>query len=79
MSSKHQNDEDRDIFKDLSIDDSKELMTKGSSSRTDKSKNTIDFKEVVDVLLKIEKCKGVNFKDVIKEILSEFFIKVIKN
>ena len=79
MSSKHQNDDSHDIFKDLSIDDSKELMTKGSSSRVDKSKNTIDFRDVVDVLLKIEKCKGVNFKDIIKEILSEFFIKVIKN
>ena len=34
---------------------------------------------IFNVLLKIEKCKGVNSKDAVKKILCDFFINVIEN
>ena len=39
--------------------------------------NSILFKDIVDVLLKVEQCKGENSKDAVKELLSNLFIKII--
>jgi len=39
--------------------------------------NSILFKDIVDVLLKVEQCKGENSKDAVKELLSTLFIKII--
>ena len=44
----------------------------------EKEKETsILFKDIVDVLLKVEQCKGENSKDAVKELLSNLFIKII--
>ena len=44
---------------------------------TKNKENSILFKEIVDVLLKVEQCKGENSKDAVKELLSNLFIKII--
>ena len=55
--------------------------SKGSISKdkTPRNKNTLEFRELIDLLLQIEKCKGVNSRDVVKELLSEFLVKIIEN
>ena len=46
----------------------------------EKEKETsILFKDIVDVLLKVEQCKGENSKDAVKELLSNLFIKIIND
>ena len=42
-------------------------------------KNSMPFGDLVDILLKIEKDIGVNSKNYVKDILSEFFVKIIDN
>ena len=41
--------------------------------------NSILFREIVDVLLKVETCKGENSKDTVKELLSNLFVNIINN
>ena len=41
--------------------------------------NSILFRDIVDVLLKVEQCKGENSKDAVKELLSNLFIKIIND
>ena len=55
--------------------------SKGSISKdkTPRNKNTLEFRELIDLLLQIEKCKGVNSRDVVKELLSEFLVKIIEH
>ena len=60
--------------KESSFSESKEFV---SSSHL--SKSSITFRELIDLLVKIEKYKGANAKDYLKEILSEFFIEIIEN
>ena len=55
--------------------DSKESM----KSKNTKKEESILFKEIVDVLLKVELCKGENSKDAVKELLSNLFINIINN
>lgn len=57
-STRHQNDEDIDMLKSLTLDESKDAMTK-ASSKADKNKNSMEFKDFIEVLLKIEKRKGL--------------------
>ena len=47
--------------------------------KIESNKDSILFRDVINVLLKVEKCKGVNSKDAVKEILCDFFINVIEN
>jgi DNA ligase-1 len=49
-----------------------------NDSEPEKNKNSILFREFVDVLLKIEKCKGLNSKDTVKETLCDFFIHIFE-
>ena len=64
------------LRKESSFSESKEFV---SSSHLSKSKSSITFRELIDLLVKIEKYKGANAKDCLKEILSEFFIEIIEN
>jgi len=57
----------------------KEISKQSTRKDYDKIKNSILFREIVDVLIKIEKCKGANSKDIVKEILSDLFITIIEN
>ena len=51
-----------------------------SSKKNKKNKNdSILFREIVDVLLKVEACKGENSKDAVKELLSNLFVNIIDN
>ena len=51
------------------------IKTQKTSSSETKS---ILFREIVDVLLKVENCKGENSKDAVKELLSNLFIEIIQ-
>ena len=62
--------------------ESKEQMNENiiTKDKTQKEKqkakgNSILFKEIVDVLLKVEQCKGENSKDAVKELLSNLFFQ----
>ena len=63
--------------------DTKEQISENiisKENKKDKEKNNEDsilFREIVDVLLKVEQCKGENSKDAVKELLSNLFIKII--
>ena len=74
---KRNGDDSEDIFKDLTLDESKETISKEKIGR---NKNTIEFREFIDFLLQVESCKGSsNSKEIMKELLSDFFIKIIQS
>ena len=66
---------------DLSQNNIKE--TKEPIKSTNKNSKTKDgsilFRDIVDVLLKVETCKGENSKDAVKELLSNLFVNIINN
>ena len=65
---------------DLSIKDQKEKKELIKSSQENNIKDSsIFFREIVDVLLKVETCKGENSKDAVKELLSNLFVNIINN
>ena len=49
------------------------------SSQKNKKEDSFLFREIVDVLLKVENCKGENSKDAVKELLSNLFVNIITN
>ena len=52
---------------------------KNKSTKEKEKRDSIFFREIVDVLLKVEQCKGENSKDAVKELLSNLFIKIIND
>ena len=50
-----------------------------SQQTPNNSENSILFRDIVDVLLKVETCKGENSKDAAKELLSNLFVNIINN
>ena len=79
-SQKRDNPPEDDIAKPLP--DKKEQINDNiiAKEKTTKEKeNSILFREIVDVLLKVEQCKGENSKDAVKELLSNLFIKIIND
>ena len=52
---------------------------KSSKQSKNNKENSILFKEIVDVLLKVEACKGENSKDQVKELLSNLFVNIVEN
>jgi len=52
---------------------------KNKSTKEKEKGDSIFFREIVDVLLKVEQCKGENSKDAVKELLSNLFIKIIND
>ena len=52
---------------------------KNSQQTPNNSDNSILFRDIVDVLLKVETCKGENSKDAAKELLSNLFVNIINN
>ena len=52
---------------------------KSSQKKVNNKESSIFFREIVDVLLKVETCKGENSKDAVKELLSNLFINIINN
>ena len=52
---------------------------KSSQKKVNNKESSIFFREIVDVLLKVEICKGENSKDAVKELLSNLFINIINN
>ena len=52
---------------------------KNSQQTPNNSENSILFRDIVDVLLKVETCKGENSKDAAKELLSNLFVNIINN
>ena len=81
-SQKRENPPEDDMVKPK--EDTKEQMNENTIQK-DKDKNTkekgnsILFRDIVDVLLKVEQCKGENSKDQVKELLSNLFIKIIND
>ena len=61
------------------VQESKEQINDNiNQEKSQKNKeNSILFKEIVEVLLKVEQCKGENSKDAVKELLSNLFIQII--
>ena len=49
------------------------------SSQKNKKEDSFLFREIVDVLLRVENCKGENSKDAVKELLSNLFVNIITN
>ena len=56
----------------------KEKITSTQKNKDNKD-NSILFREIVDVLLKVENCKGENSKDAAKELMSNLFVNIINN
>ena len=56
----------------------KEKITSNQKNKNNKD-NSILFREIVDVLLKVENCKGENSKDAAKELMSNLFVNIINN
>ena len=52
---------------------------KNSQQTPNNSEKSILFRDIVDVLLKVETCKGENSKDAAKELLSNLFVNIINN
>ena len=52
---------------------------KQSQQTPNNTENSILFRDIVDVLLKVETCKGENSKDAVKELLSNLFVNIINN
>ena len=52
---------------------------KNSQQTSNNTENSILFRDIVDVLLKVETCKGENSKDAVKELLSNLFVNIINN
>ena len=52
---------------------------KNSQQTPNNTENSILFRDIVDVLLKVETCKGENSKDAVKELLSNLFVNIINN
>ena len=52
---------------------------KNSQQTPNNADNSILFRDIVDVLLKVETCKGENSKDAAKELLSNLFVNIINN
>ena len=61
--------------KDIKEQINDNIITKDKPEKD--KENSILFKDIVDVLLKVEQCKGENSKDAVKELLSNLFIKII--
>ncbi len=81
-SQKRENPPEDDIVKPK--EDTKEQMNeniiqKDKDKNTKEKGNSILFRDIVDVLLKVEQCKGENSKDQVKELLSNLFIKIIND
>ena len=56
----------------------KEKITSNQKNKNNKE-DSIFFREIVDVLLKVENCKGENSKDAAKELMSNLFVNIINN
>ena len=57
----------------------KKGQIKNSQQTPNNAENSILFRDIVDVLLKVETCKGENSKDAVKELLSNLFVNIINN
>ena len=66
----------KDEFMNISQKNAKEII---KSYQKNKKEDSILFREIVDVLLKVENCKGENSKDAAKELLSNLFVNIITN
>ena len=73
---KRQNPPEDDLSK-KDQKDTKELIKYGQQKNN--KDNSILFREIVEVLLKVETCKGENSKDAVKELLSNLFVNIITN
>ena len=57
----------------------KKAQIKQSQQTPNNTEHSILFRDIVDVLLKVENCKGENSKDAAKELLSNLFVNIINN
>ena len=66
---------------DLSQNNIKETKEpiKSKNKNCQTKDGSILFRDIVDVLLKVETCKGENSKDAVKELLSNLFVNIINN
>ena len=76
-SQKRENPPEDDIPKSTQKDTKESI--KSSQKKVNNKESSIFFREIVDVLLKVETCKGENSKDAVKELLSNLFINIINN
>lgn len=76
-SQKRENPPSDDIPK--STQKEKKEIVKSNQKNVNNKEGSIFFREIVDVLLKVETCKGENSKDAVKELLSNLFINIINN
>ena len=67
-----------DDFSKIKENEKKEQINPSQTINNNKD-NSILFREIVDVLLKVETCKGENSKDAVKELLSNLFVNIINN
>ena len=75
-SQKRENPPEDDLPKSIQKDSKESFKPSQQSINKDHS---ILFRDIVDVLLKVETCKGENSKDAVKELLSNLFVNIINN
>ena len=75
-SQKRENPPEDDLPKSIQKDSKESFKSSQQSINKDHS---ILFRDIVDVLLKVETCKGENSKDAVKELLSNLFVNIINN
>ena len=76
-SHKRENPPEDEIPNNIQIE--KKGQIKNSQQTPNNAENSILFRDIVDVLLKVETCKGENSKDAVKELLSNLFVNIINN